>query len=115
LPVGYPFRPEFEVTPRRVRDLLKSGGVYLIDCRSAEEVAAARIAGAEHIPMEVLAARVEEIEEAAGDRPIVVHCHMGGRSMKAALFLKGRGLDASSMAGGIELWAVDIDPKVPRY
>jgi len=40
---------------------------------------------------------------------------MGGRSMKAALFLRGQGIDAKSMAGGIDAWSLDIDPGVPRY
>lgn len=115
LPAGYPFHPEYEVTPREVRDLLKAGAVYLIDCRSAEEAAAARIAGAKLIPLDVLAGQAEQIEEDAGERPIVIHCHMGGRSMKAALFLRGRGIEARSMAGGIEVWSLDIDPRVPRY
>ena len=115
LPAGYPFKPDFEVTPREVRDLLKSGSVYLIDCRSSAEAAAARIAGARLIPLDDLARQVEEIEAAAGERPIVVHCHMGGRSLKAAIYLRNRGLNATSMAGGIDLWSVDVDPGVPRY
>jgi rhodanese-related sulfurtransferase len=115
LPAGYLFRADVEITPREVRDLLKTGGVFLIDCRSAAEAKLARIAGAVLIPMEELANRVEEIEAAAGEKRIVVHCHMGGRSMKSVFFLRSRGVNAASMAGGIDLWALDIDPKVPRY
>lgn len=115
LPRGYPFRPEFEVTPREVRERLKKGEIFFVDCRGPAEAAAARIEGAKLIPLDVLAGKAEEIEEEAAGRPIVVHCHMGGRSLKAALFLKGRGLDAKSMAGGIDLWARDIDPSLPRY
>jgi len=115
LPVGYPFRGDYEVTPRQVRDLLESGAIYLVDCRSAAEAAQARIAGAKFIPIEELANRVDELEAAAGEKPVVVYCHMGGRSLKAVLLLKNRGLNAASMAGGIDLWALDVDPKVPRY
>jgi rhodanese-related sulfurtransferase len=35
--------------------------------------------------------------------------------MKAALFLRQRGLPAKSLAGGIDLWSLDIDPAIPRY
>jgi rhodanese-related sulfurtransferase len=115
LPAGYPYKADLEVTPREVRDLLSAGAVYLVDCRTAPEAAAARIEGAVLIPLDVIAGAVERIEEEAGDLPVVVHCHMGGRSMKAALFLKSRGIEARSMAGGIDVWSLDIDPRVPRY
>ncbi len=115
LPTGYPYRPELESTPREVKELLSRAGLYLVDCRTAPEAATAKIDGAVLIPLDQLASQVEAIEQAAGDLPVVVHCHMGGRSMKAALFLRSRGIEAKSMAGGIDLWAVDVDRRVPRY
>ena len=115
LPVGYPFHAELEVTPREVKDQLASGQVYLVDCRTPAEAAVAKIDGAVLIPLDVLASKADEIEAVAGDTPIVVHCHMGGRSMKAALFLRSRGVEARSMAGGIDAWALAVDPAVPRY
>ena len=115
LPVGYPFRPELEVMPRAVKAMLDDpeSGLVLIDCRTKAEWQTARIEGARLIPLDEMTARVGEIEDAEG--PVVVHCHHGGRSMKAALFLKQRGIEARSMAGGIDVWAVDVDPRVPRY
>jgi rhodanese-related sulfurtransferase len=118
LPPGYPFKPDLEITPREVRDRLARGpgAVLLIDCRTPGEHATARIAGARLIPMDELPRRVEEIEDAVGeDTALVIHCHHGVRSLRAALFLRGKGLEAKSMAGGIELWSLDIDPAVPRY
>jgi rhodanese-related sulfurtransferase len=115
LPEGYPFRPEFEVAPRDVRELLTQDRICLIDCRSPQEAATAHIEGAVLIPIEDLATQVDDLVDLASGREIVVHCHMGGRSLKAALFLKSRGVEARSMAGGIDLWSVDIDAKVPRY
>jgi rhodanese-related sulfurtransferase len=115
LPAGYPYREDLEVTPRAVREMLAAGAVYLVDCRTKAEAATARIDGAVLIPLDELAGQAERIEEDAGALPVVVHCHMGGRSMKAALFLRGRGIEAKSMAGGIDVWSVDIDPRVARY
>ena len=118
LPRGYPYKPDLETTPREVKALLAKGpeAVLLIDCRTPGEHQAARIAGATLIPMDQISARLDEIEAAVGEgTPLVIHCHHGGRSMKAALFLRQRGLDARSMAGGIDLWSIDIDPGVPRY
>jgi rhodanese-related sulfurtransferase len=52
----------------------------------------------------------------ARDRPFIVQCHTGRRSLKVTHLLREAGFpDVKSMAGGIELWAIDIDPNVPRY
>lgn len=119
LPVGYPFKPEYEVTARRAREMLEGGAAVLIDVRSKDEWDRARIEGAVLIPLGELESRLDEIaalSRARGDAPVVAHCHLGGRSMKAALFLRQRGFDdAKSMAGGIDAWSLGVDPNVPRY
>ena len=117
LPVGYPFRSELELTPRQVKAGLEAGSLVLVDCRTPGEWATARIQGATLIPLDELAARAAEVDALAADEAMVVavHCHHGARSMKAALFLRQRGIGAMSMAGGIDLWSVDVDPAVRRY
>jgi rhodanese-related sulfurtransferase len=118
LPRGYPYKPDLETTPRELSSLLAKGpgAVVLIDCRTPGEHATASIAGAKLIPLDELPARVDEIADSLTDgTPLVLHCHHGGRSMRAALFLRQRGLPARSLAGGIDLWSLDIDPSVPRY
>jgi adenylyltransferase/sulfurtransferase len=65
--------------------------------------------------MSQLAARVAELE-AFRTRPLVVHCHHGGRSLRVANWLREQGFSqAQSMAGGIDQWSLEIDPTVPRY
>lgn len=50
------------------------------------------------------------------DRPILVHCKMGGRSAKAAKALVAAGYgDVTNMEGGITGWATEIDPSLPTY
>ena len=50
------------------------------------------------------------------DRPILVHCKMGGRSAKAAAALVEAGYtDVTNMEGGITGWAKEIDPSLPTY
>lgn len=118
LPLGYPFRPDLEVTPRDVKSMLDNPAskLVLIDCRTPGEWQTARIEGARLIPLNELASRIDEIDDAAADGgPVVVYCHHGVRSMRAALFLRERGIEAKSMAGGIDVWAVDVDPGVGRY
>jgi len=137
LPTGYPFRPDWEITPRQTAavhraKLTETGqaatalqesqpdnsGPLLLDCRRADEWALARIDGAVLIPMQELPSRVDDVLDAAGshDRQIIVYCHHGARSMRVTAALRGYGFtNVRSMAGGIDLWSADIDPRVPRY
>jgi rhodanese-related sulfurtransferase len=86
----------------------------LLDVRNPDEVRVASIPGALHVPMHELPARLDEVRDAA-DRPVVVLCHHGVRSYHAAAFLDSVGIPASSLRGGIEGWAVEVDPRMPRY
>ena len=121
LPVGYPFKPDWEITPRETKRLHEQAAAtefVLLDCRRPEEWQATRIEGATHIPMAEIERRAEELEADDGSRsrPIVVHCHHGMRSLKVTAALRAMGFtNVRSMAGGIELWSVDVDPGVARY
>lgn len=88
---------------------------YFLDCRRVDEHQIARINGAELIPMDTLVARITELEPYR-DKRIVIHCHHGGRSLRVAQWLRQQGfLAAQSMAGGIDAWALQIDPTIDRY
>ena len=71
-----------------------------MDVRRDDEWAGGRIEGAEHVPLDQLAARAEEL----GEGPIVFYCAVGERSLMAAQALSGAGRDAVSLAGGIGAW-----------
>lgn len=116
LPAGYRLREEWEVTPRRLAaEMAGDRRPLLIDCRTPEEHAVARIEGAVLIPMGELAGRLEELEVHRESR-IVVHCHRGQRSLRVASFLRGQGFsDVWSLAGGIDAWSTGVDPSVARY
>lgn len=86
----------------------------VLDVRNPDEVRVASIPGSLNVPMHELPARLDEVREAA-DRPVVVLCHHGVRSYRAAAFLESVGIPAASLRGGIEGWAVDVDPRMPRY
>ena len=65
--------------------------------------------------MSEIEGRVGEIEKYR-QREIVVYCHHGIRSLQVASWLRQLGFDnAQSMAGGIDRWALQIDPTLPRY
>jgi rhodanese-related sulfurtransferase len=87
----------------------------VLDCRTAEEYAIAKIEGSVLIPMQELAERLSELEPWR-DSPIIVHCHHGVRSLRVTHFLREKGFSqAQSMKGGIDAWSVEVDPSVPRY
>lgn len=121
LPAGYPFREEWETTPRQTRELITREATerpLLVDCRRPDEWDHCRIAGAVHLPMDEIERRADELEDDDGgrDHPVIVYCHHGRRSLRVAAALRAMGFsDVRSMAGGIDLWSVDIDPSVARY
>ena len=87
----------------------------LLDCRTTEEHAIARIAGAVLIPMQELPERVGELA-AHKATPLIVHCHHGMRSLRVAKWLRDQGFSlAQSMRGGIDAWTDEVDPSVPKY
>lgn len=116
LPIGCRFNPDIEVTPRQVKAMRDAGeDCVLIDCRTPGEFEVAKIEGAMLVPLQEVAARVEELKPLAA-RKLIVHCHHGVRSLQMTHFLRRAGFaDVHSMAGGIDLWAIDIEPGMARY
>ncbi|RLS32170.1 MAG: rhodanese-like domain-containing protein [Planctomycetota bacterium] len=87
----------------------------LLDCRTPEEHATARIDGAILLPMQELPGRIGELSPWA-ERTIIVHCHHGVRSLRVVHWLRERGFPhATSMVGGIDAWSAEIDPTIPVY
>jgi rhodanese-related sulfurtransferase len=105
-----------EISPAAVKAMLDDGKDFLLlDCRETDEHAKVHIRQAKLLPMTEIANRLSEIDSHRDGR-IVVHCHHGGRSLRVANFLRAQGFSqAQSMAGGIDQWAVEIDPSLPRY
>jgi adenylyltransferase/sulfurtransferase len=89
--------------------------VALLDVRQPEENAVAALPNSVLIPLHELPARGREVNVPAGV-PLVVYCHHGVRSRSAAALLERLGFDdVVSLAGGIDVWSLRIDPRVPRY
>lgn len=64
-------------------------------------------------PMHTIPARCAELDPS---RPVAVLCHHGGRSMQVALYLSQCGFArVANIAGGIDAWAQQLDPTLPRY
>lgn len=102
-----------EITPVELQQMLSTADpVTLIDVREPQEAAVCTIEGSTLIPLNSLPQRLQEIP---AERPVVLYCHHGMRSMHAARFLARNGYDAISLAGGIDRWAVEIDRNMARY
>ncbi len=115
LPLGMTIDPAWEVTPRQVKAMLdRDEDFVLLDCRTEGERATAKIGKTIFLPLHELPSKMGDLELFA-DEPIIIHCHHGRRSMQMAHVLRGQGYNVKSMAGGIDLWSIDIDPTVPRY
>src|SRR6202522_112011 len=84
---------------------------FLLDVREPHEYKIAEIGGY-LIPLGGWPKRVGELDRS---REIVAHCKMGGRSQKAAEFLQQAGFKVKNLAGGIQAWSEQIDPRVPKY
>jgi rhodanese-related sulfurtransferase len=105
---------EIEILPSEVKTRLDKGEkLTLIDVREPKEHAICRIEGATLIPMGSIPANLQMLDT---DDDVICFCHHGVRSFDVAGWLRQQGVtSARSMAGGIERWSLEIDPRVPRY
>lgn len=107
-----------DISPEELDQLMKRDGprpFRLIDVREEDEFHICKLEWAELIPlsrfMEEAPARLVD-----KDKPIVVYCHHGMRSARAAAALRRMGYEeVYNLTGGIEAWAVRIDPTMRRY
>ncbi|MBN8247114.1 MAG: hypothetical protein J0L84_06685 [Verrucomicrobia bacterium] len=87
----------------------------LLDVREPGEHAFCALPDSRLIPLGELSSRVEELEDWR-EREIVVYCHHGIRSARAAGFLHQLGFPRIfNLAGGVDRWTDEVDPKFPRY
>ncbi|MFI0907211.1 rhodanese-like domain-containing protein [Streptomyces sioyaensis] len=81
------------------------GGVQLIDVRNPAEYEAGALPGARNIPLAGLRHRIGELDP---DRPVVLYCRSGNRSVIAAALLEAHGFgDVCDVVGGYEAVAAD--------
>jgi adenylyltransferase/sulfurtransferase len=89
--------------------------VYLLDVRQPAEHQLAALPGSRLVPLNQLASRAGEVQVPEGCQ-VVVYCHHGMRSLTGAALLERLGFpDVVSLAGGIDAWSREVDPRVPRY
>ena len=85
----------------------------IVDVRESWEFEHCRIEGSVPIPLGQIPARVGELP---ADADLVLVYHHGGRSQQAAMWLERNGrANVHNLRGGVEAWALEVDPAVPRY
>jgi molybdopterin/thiamine biosynthesis adenylyltransferase/rhodanese-related sulfurtransferase len=102
------------ITVQELKAKMDQGDTFvLVDVREPHEIAISQLPGSVKIPLGTLPANVNKLSTADD---IVIHCRSGARSAKAVQFLMDAGFRRVwNLTGGIDLWAVEIDPTVPRY
>ncbi len=96
------------VAPDEVDD---QGGTLLLDVRTDTERGIDKIEGSDHIPLQVLRERLDELPK---DKPIVVYCAQGIRGYNACRILTQRGFDAHNLSGGLRAWELFFPQDEPE-
>jgi rhodanese-related sulfurtransferase len=106
--------PVTEIAPVQLKALLSSAAPpVVLDVREDWEREQARLPDTLDIPMMQIPTRLADVPR---DRPLVVMCHGGVRSMKVAQFLAQNGYgQVANLTGGIHAWACDVDPSIGTY
>lgn len=105
-----------QITPTDLAKQIRLGTTpRLLDVREVGENDLVRLPDSLLIPLGDLPDHLEALE-AWKSEEFIVYCHHGIRSARAVGFLRSMGFSrALNLAGGIDRWATDVDPTLPRY
>jgi rhodanese-related sulfurtransferase len=105
-----------QITPPLLQQWLVDSGrkpPLLLDVREPWEYQTCHIDGSMLMPMNVIAARTPELDP--GTETVVI-CHHGARSFQVAAFLERNGFSRLyNLQGGVNAWAEQVEPGMPRY
>lgn len=102
-----------QIGPRDLKALIDAGKPFeLFDVRSPEERNIVKLDQAQHFDK----AAQEKLAKLDKDTPIYFSCHHGGRSQQAAEHYLRQGFKhVFNVAGGIDAYALEVDPELARY
>ncbi len=104
-----------QLTPTQLIQHLQTATVkpVLLDVREPSEFAFCAIEGAINMPLAHIPDSANNLDP---EQEYVLICHHGVRSQRAGAFLTAQGFEKLiNLVGGIEAWACDIAPDMPRY
>ena len=103
-----------EISAVELKQRLDRGDkLRIVDVREPNEWQINRIPGAQLIPLGEIPRRYAELDP---EEELVMQCKVGGRSAKAADFLRSVGFKkVLNLTGGILEWIDKVDPTQPKY
>jgi rhodanese-related sulfurtransferase len=105
---------DVDMTPIDLKASIDAGRKpILLDVREPFEYSLCHLESSTLIPVDQLSHRLKELDF---NDEIVVYCHVGIRSAGAVSLLRKNGFTkVKNLTGGIDAWAVQVDPEMPRY
>lgn len=104
------------MSPAELHARLLAGEPHtLLDVREPWEADIVELPGSLLVPLGVIERDPEGVAARLPEGPLVIVCHHGIRAETARQLLAGAGTPGLVLAGGIEAWARDVDPALPRY
>src|ERR1700761_8467379 len=105
-----------QVGVRQLHEMMARGEpICLVDVRQPWEHELVHLPNDILLPLDQLEDLVDEFAPPK-DALVVTYCHHGIRSLNGAAMLQQLGhARVASLAGGIDRWAVEIDPSLRRY
>ena len=93
--------------------LKQDQSIRLVDVRSREEFEAVHVEGSRLLSQDVMR---EIMADGSNTRPLVLIDHQGKQALDAAAYFLGHGLqNVRCLRGGLDAWAQEVEPKLPRY
>lgn len=103
-----------EMTPADLAAWRQSAAPHsVLDVREPWETDICQIDGSLLLPLGTLPQSLDRLPQ---DKPLVVVCHHGMRSMQAVMWLRSQGFEnAVNLRGGIDAWARQFEPRMATY
>ncbi|MGE0384555.1 MAG: rhodanese-like domain-containing protein [Gammaproteobacteria bacterium] len=102
------------ITAPQLQARIQQGdAMVIIDVREPWEYEICNIVGARNLPMERIPEAIHDLDPTACT---VVVCHHGMRSWQVAAYLERAGFaQVANLEGGVDAWALEVDPRMARY
>ena len=108
-----------EIAVQELKKLIDSNSesFVLIDVRNVNERQIAHISGSVLVPLASIedGTGIPQIRSLIENKRLIVHCKMGGRSIKALEILEKFGIVGTNLKGGLNAWSQQIDVSIPQY
>lgn len=112
-------QPIPQISVAELKQLLEtaSDDVQFVDVREASELAIAKLDGFEHLPLSAFGEWAPTIQTRLDPhKDTIVLCHHGVRSAQMCQWLQTQGFtQVKNVVGGIDAYAIAVDPSVPQY